>query len=341
MELPVQDYYRHALSMKDSEIKLRDQINQWLPSVIIDAHAHCNLPKHVLGVGEYAKNHMLSTFPYLSLKESIALKELFFPGKEVSTLRFAKTFKGIDHRAANDYLLAESPVNDRIALFGLPEDVDYTNRMLKHPRVSALKMYWSYVDPPAKVIYEFIQKDILEEAQMLNVPVILHLPRMIVHSIDDLLQVVSDFPKLRIVVPHIGSSKMVVGGLSEAMNRLVSVETVYMDTSLNPSAEVVGLALDSIGPSRLMFGTDEPLCLIRSAPYEHPIKGQRITADYKYHWIDADEFEEYGHLAKDVPHSHWQSVGAIKAAIETRPRSSQESVKQKIFYETAKTFYNF
>jgi len=217
--VPVADHFRHALNLKPQEVVLRKELGEWLPEVIIDCHAHCNLEAHVGDVSDYAYRHMMSSFTYLSLEDSIRLQDLFYPWRKVRSLRFPKTFRGIDHRAANDYLLRESPEDDRIAVFGLPEDFDYTVGIMRHPRASALKMYWSYVDPPAKKIYDFFTPEILEEAQALDLPIILHLPRMIVHTCDDLMSMLSDFPRLRVVLAHLGLSKLLVPGLEEAYRR--------------------------------------------------------------------------------------------------------------------------
>lgn len=341
MYLPIEDYYAHAYRLSAEEVRIRDELMDWVPDYIIDAHAHCNLPEHVVEINSRARIHMLSTFPYFPLKDSKRLRTMFFPGKELRSLRFAKTFRGLNHRAANDYLLEQSPAEDRIALFGLPENIEYTNQMLAHPRVSALKMYWSYVEPPAETIYDFFRPEILEEAQNRDIPLVLHLPKMIVRSLDDLLQVACDFPRLRMVLAHLGLSKLVVPGLEDALNAAAKVETIYMDTALNPSADVVAMSLQTFGPERLMFGSDEPLNLIRSVPYEHPEKGQRIVSDYPYHWVDQDEFQQYGHLAKGATHAHWLSMTAIKEAVERLHPRQRTHAKEWIFRKTAEAVYGF
>lgn len=341
MDLPIQDYFAHAYRLSAEEIRVRDELMDWIPDRIIDAHAHCNLPEHVVEINPRARMHMLSTFPYFPLEDSEWLRTMFFPGKELRSLRFAKTFRGLNHRAANDYLLEQSPAEDRIALFGLPEDVAYTNQMLSHPRVSALKMYWSYVEPPAETIYDFFRPEILEVAQALDVPLVLHLPKMIVRSLDDLKQVSRDFPRLRVVLAHLGLSKLVVPGLEEALTEASKIDTIFMDTALNPSVDVVAMSLRTFGPERLMFGSDEPLNLIRSVPYEHPKKGQRIVTDYQYHWVNQDEYCEYGHLAKGATHAHWLSMVAIKEAVERLPLNQRTSVKEWVFRKTAEVVYGF
>ncbi|PIR93383.1 hypothetical protein COT99_00960 [Candidatus Falkowbacteria bacterium CG10_big_fil_rev_8_21_14_0_10_43_10] len=146
-------YLTHAKKFTDAEYSLIKDFVDWLPETIIDCHAHCNLPEHVCMIDDRAYHHMLSTFPSFSLEESKELQMLLYPGKTVRTLQFPKTFRGINHKVANLYLLEQSSNRDRIALYGLPDDIGYTVGMLDHPRVSALKMYYSYLEPPAKEIY--------------------------------------------------------------------------------------------------------------------------------------------------------------------------------------------
>jgi hypothetical protein len=102
--VPVADHMRHALVLKPEEKILREEFGSWLPDTIIDCHAHCNLETHVNFVSDHAYGHMLSTFTYFGLEDSIKLRDLFFPERTVHSLRFPKTFRGIDHRAANDDL---------------------------------------------------------------------------------------------------------------------------------------------------------------------------------------------------------------------------------------------
>ncbi len=341
MDIPTEAYLGYALRFKPEEVRFQSECASWLPDRIIDCHAHCNLAEHVLSVHEYARRHMLSTFPYYSIEDSTRIQGLLYPGKKVRALRFPKTFRGVDHRSANEYLLQESPSLDRVAIFGLPEDIDYTVGMMRHPRCSALKMYWSYVDPPARQVYEFFRPEILEEAQALGVPIVLHLPQMIVRSLSDLVQVLTDFPRLHVAIAHLGLSKMLVPGLLEAYNILRGYECVSLDTALNPSADVVALALSCFGRERIMFGSDEPLNLIRSVAYTHPEYGQRIVADYLYHWADPTEHAQFQHLAVNAAHSHWSCVQAIRHAIECYPLQEREDLKHRVFYANAERFYGF
>lgn len=341
LEIPTDKYLAHALDFSPEEQRFRDEFAEWLPDNLIDCHAHCNLPEHVLGMTDRARKHMFSTFPGHSLDDSERIKKLFYPWKVVRSLRFANVFRGIDHRSANQYLLEESPTKDRIAVFGLPEDIEYTVGLLRHPRCSALKMYYSYLEPPAEKIYDIFRPEILEEAQTLDIPLVLHLPKMIIFSLPDLLQMFRDFPRLRAVIAHLGSSKLVQPELFNAFEIVAKIGNISLDTSLNTSAEVVHMALSSFGSHRILFGSDEPLSLIRSAVFIHPEKGQRLATSYPYHWVDETERAQFGHLASASVHAHWQSLQAIRNAINQFPEETRKGMKKRVFHDNAQSFFKF
>jgi len=331
----------YALDFKPQERELLNGFTRWLPSKIIDCHAHCNLAEHVRWVDDTTYNHMLSTFPSFSLEESVQWHNMLYPGKDIRSLRFPKTFSGIDHRQANRYLFENSKFSDRVALYGLPDDIGYTIATLHNPRVSALKMYYSYFKPPATEIYQYFPKEVLEVAQELDIPIILHPPRIITKCLDQTIDLLQDFPRLRVVLAHLGLTKIVVPGLKEAYEALAQCDRIFLDTALVPSAEVVSLAIRSFGIDRIMYGSDEPLNLIRSATYTHPAKGQRLITEYPYHWVDPSEHTEFQHMVAGVTHAHWQTLNAIKTAIEGMPFSVQESAKQRIFNDNASAFFGF
>ncbi len=340
-QIPREAYLAYARSFTDKENQLINEFSEWLPDEIIDCHAHCNLPEHVGSIDERTYHHMLSTFPSFSLEESRAWHTLLHPGKRIRTLRFPKTFRGIDHRAANSYLLKESPKQDRVAIYGLPDDPSYTISMFVHSNVSALKMYYSYLEPPATEIYQYFPKAVLAAAEASKIPIILHLPTRITGCLNQVLKLVEDFPRLRICVAHLGLTKNIIPGLEDAFRAIAKHDNVNLDTALVPSTEVVGLVLRIFGADRIMYGSDEPLNLIRSVPYLHPQRGQRLITEYPYHWVDPIEHEEFKSLAIGATHAHWQALQAIKIAVTKLPSETRQAVKQKLFHDSAKSFYGF
>ncbi len=336
-----QAYLSHALDITPQEHDKIKEYSDWLLPVIIDAHAHSNLPEHAIDAPTKAYSHMLSTFPGYTIEESQAVHNIFHPATEIRSLRFAKTFKGIAHAAANAYLLDNCPQGDRVVLYGLPDDVPYTVDMLTDPRVAGLKMYYSYLDPNATHIYEIFKPEILEVAERESVPIILHPPKVITESVGDVLNLKYDFPNLKVSLAHLGLSKFDIAGLQDAYEALAENTDIVMDTALNPSADVTYRAIKTLGADRVMYGTDEPLDLLRSVPYIHPDKGQRITTSHFYHWQDPKEYAEYKHLASNAIHAHWLCLDALKSAIDRLPADEQSTAKQKIFHDNASHFFGF
>lgn len=336
-----QSYLRHALSITPKEREKIEEYSDWLPPVVIDAHTHSNLPEHVVDIPAKAYNHMLSTFPGYTIEESQMVRSILHPTTEIHSLRFAKTFRGIAHVAANAYLLDNCPQGDRVALYGLPDNIPYTVDMLSDPRVAGLKMYYSYIDPNATHIYEIFKPEILEVAERESIPIVLHPPKVITESVDDVLNLKHDFPDLKISLAHLGLSKFDIPGLQDAYEALAENTDVVMDTALNPSEDVTFRAIKTLGVDRVMYGTDEPLDLLRSVPYIHPDKGQRITTSYLYHWQDPEEHAEYKHLADNAIHAHWLCLDALKSAIGRLPAGEQPAAKQKIFHDNASNFFGF
>lgn len=334
-------YLTSSLSFTPKEANLRDYLMDFMPGTVIDAHAHSNLMEHVVSLDERIFHHMMSTFPYFSLEDSYAVKDVFFPGKKVQNLRFPHAFKGIDHRSANDYLLANSVSQDKVGVYGIPTDVAYTTQMLKHPGVAALKMYPAFFTPPVKEIYAYFKPEILEEAQSLDIPIILHLPTLITNCRDDLRNVITDFPKLRIVLAHLGLPHLVVPGLEEVYKEFASHDNLFMDTAMIPSEEVVGMAIRTFGTEKIIFGSDEPLYLVRALVYKNPKLGERLITKEKYHWVDPEEQREFSYLAKDVMHMHWSALLAVKNAVDKLPSVVRDKSRENIFYKNARSLFKF
>lgn len=337
----IEEYFNYSRNLTPYETEQIKVFSEWLPNQIIDVHAHCNLPEHAQNIDPKMLTHMMTTFPYYSIDQSEMFKRVLFPETEVRTLRFPHVVRGIDIKGANDYLSKENPLDDRVALLGIPTDIEYTTKSLEEKKVNALKMYYIFFDPPASTIYQTFPKEILDVAQQTDTPIILHLPRMITLSKDDLEQTITDFPRLRIALAHLGLPHIPVPGLQEVYRYFSKFQQVYMDTAMIPSQEVVSMAIKEFGTNRIMFGSDEPLHLIRASVYHNPERGQRLITEYPYHWVDPEEHERFSHLASGVTHAIWPALNAIKDAIGELPNSSQSEAKDKIFHDNAKDFYNF
>ena len=171
-------YLEDSLTLTDREKKLVKVFSKWLPDQIVDCHTHCNLRDHVQEVDEEMYHQMISTFQGFSLEDSHRVEEIFFVGKNLKTLRFPFPFRGIDMKAANDYLLTNVKDPDKVALCGIPNDVDYTISMLRTGRFAALKMYDQQFNPLLSKFTNIFHQN-FRVSRKLGVPIILHLPKTI------------------------------------------------------------------------------------------------------------------------------------------------------------------
>ncbi len=339
--VPVEAYYDRLMTLSDDELRLRDEVLTWLPQTIIDCHVHCNLPSHVDEIPESIFYHMMSSLPYGSLQQSTAISDLLFPGRVVRKLVFAHAFFGINHRAVNDYLAAEAvDLGHRVALFGPADDESYVVEELQSGRWAALKMY--YLAGPVKrsKILDVFSMRILSAAQESQTPIILHVPTPLTASIGEVEEISKILPDLPIVLAHCGVMHLPSDATATAIRRAADLKNVFMDTARVHSAEVLSVALGAFGPSRILFGSDEPLSLLRSVTYHNPDLGPRIVTDFPYHWTDMEEFKIYGNLATNAVNSIWEQLTSLRAAI-VAVCSQPDEATEAVLHSNANALFGF
>jgi predicted TIM-barrel fold metal-dependent hydrolase len=352
MPLPEYDYrkyFEHGMSPTEYETTYRDVLNGRLPSDIVDCHVHAAEAQDfdVGKMSDFAWHHMVSTYPETTLEQSEAINQLVLPDRSIKKLRFAHAFAGINHKRVNDYLISESPSKDRVALFGLSdseEDIEYTVEELRTGNYTGLKMYYMSSPEPKFNLYDYFPKTVLAEAEAQGVPIILHFPRTLSRSIGELEDLVANFPKLQVMLAHVGVTWFVHDGIDKMLEKVSDHKNVFVDTSGVTEKDVVLKALQHLGPNRVLYGSDEPYNILREFSYENPDLGPRILCDHPYHWVDLKEFAEYGHLAPpDMTYSQLQQVDALVTAIgEVANTPSQEDeIIQLIFHDNAQEKFGF
>lgn len=347
MSIPYERYYEHALTLNEEELTLQSQLTPRLPDLMVDTHAHGSASQHFRAaeMPDHIKGHMMSTFPVTTLEMSETISATLLPGQEIQKVRFAHAFTGIAHRAVNEYLIDESPERDRVVLFGTSnstDDIDYTKQQLRSGAYVGLKMYYNASNPPKEKLTEYFPPEILSVAEAEHIPIILHLPKSLYRSTDEVEEVVECYPDLQIVLAHIGVAHVVRPELEGILSRLARSGNVYVDTSGVDDAELVLKALRHLGPDNVLYGSDEPLNLIRAIVYDNPELGPRLLTDYDYHWVDAAERARWRHLAdKPFVHNHWRQLQTILVAAERFAMRSSEKNRllDSIFHGNAQRVF--
>lgn len=338
--IPVEAYLEYALKFQSEEISLRAQFAEWLPDEIIDIHTHSNLKRHCLMVDKSILR-LLSTFPWFEISDHIRISKILYLNKKVRLLVFSNPYRGINHRAVNDYLvkIASDELGIFPVLYGLPDDIDYTISQLKTRRFYGLKMYPEYRFPRFLKICEYYPDRILSFVEDIRIPIILHLPDVPPNCLDELEGIIQRFPRLRIILPHMGLIDFPFSGIEKVFSRVSRWKSVFLDTSMVTSSEVFTIALNYCGHRKILFGTDQPLNLIRGKKYIHPRLGARVATSYSYHWAIPEEQAEFSVYAINSTHIHWQVLSALRQAIASYSSYNQEEVKKSIFFENAKEVF--
>lgn len=346
-----QSYFTHGMNPTDREVAWRDNLNSRLPDQIIDAHVHNSTEDSFdpNEMSDFTWGHMVSTYPVTTIEQSSQIGDLMFPDKVVSKLRFAHAFRGIAHAVVNTYLVDNSPAQDRVALFGLhetPEEIDYTIAELENgsgTKYNGLKMYYSSGSKPVYDLYEYFPKPILAMAEKSEVPIILHLPNSAKSSIHELKDISESFPSLRIVLAHIGVTWIDSPDLAGTLSNVAKFKNISVDTSGVTDSNVIKKAIYALGADRVIFGTDEPLSLLREQTYDNPEIGPRIITDYPYHWVDIEEHKRFKDVVPPPSYSHLQQLASLALALDSvaQTESEKQDMSEKIFYSNADRLFGF
>jgi hypothetical protein len=101
-------------------------------------------------------------------------------------------------------------------------------------------------------------------------------------NIYELLTISNDYPNITLIVAHIGRS-FCLPTAKDGLPHFVGQPNVYFDTAANLNMDVLQFAIETIGPSRLLFGSDMPIMLMRGVREHHGNQYVNYT-DGQYSW---------------------------------------------------------
>lgn len=329
-DIPADRYFSAALTLSAKEGERLAAALDMLPESIIDAHTHIARRDDVEGLSTEFLRHVVSTFPAYSLEMAAAAKRALWPGKQVCSARMAHAVAGYRHAAINEHLHSDLPAGDFLIAFGLASSPSDVHRLLFRGGVSALKMYFHSVDPPLRTIREVFPKPALEAAQAAHVPIILHLPTSLPDGLNEVRDVATQYPLLPIILAHLGGhgGQALTPQISAAFSAIAELPTIFMDTAFIFDCGLVNAAVRALGPHRILFGSDEPLSLIRATAYVHPRLGPRLYAP-GYHW-STDDGPPTDVTSRVPTLLHIQVLEAIIDAVDGDPK-----ILQAIFCDNA------
>jgi hypothetical protein len=256
-----------------------EHFEDWLPQRIIDAHTHITDPRlRRAPITEAMRRQywVNEVFEPITFSEADRCHATVFPGRELRCVAFGVPDLDFDLEAQNRYVREGCLARQwqSLAVVRPQWSAAQLASELAKPGVIGIKPYYALIAANRQTrdahleagIFEFLPHHLLEVAHERHAWVTLHVPKAARLGHPDNLREIAElrrrYPNVALVIAHLGRC------YTEAHARaglppLAEDPGIYVDTSavLNPASHRV--ALECLGPERVLYGTDNPILYMR------------------------------------------------------------------------------
>ena len=256
-----------------------EHLEAWLPERLIDAHVHVSRSadrKRRLSDAERRRFWVSEAADDMDAPTADRSIATCYPGRSVSIVAMGHPELSFDIEAANEYVAAECVSRGwhGLALLRPEWTADQAAAELAKPGVIGFKPYYSMLpsdkDPRDGLIessiFDFLPHHILELLDDRRAWLTLHPPKKdrLPHpdNIREIKEIRRRYPNIVLVVAHLGRC-YTEPHAAEGLPAFADDPGLYFDNSavLNPA--VHRIALQRLGPDRILYGTDNPVFYMR------------------------------------------------------------------------------
>lgn len=308
-----------------------------LPAAVLDFHTHIWRPDQRLAPGE---RDQAPGSRYVVVEDDYSIEALLadgarlFPGRGFSAVCFGNPTPATDTAKTNAYAAQATARPGLFPLIITGRDTlppDELERRVRQEGFFGYKVYlpWRGDDYGQVTIEQMIGPAQMSLADELGLVVLLHVPRA-GRLADPLVQegvrrLAGDSPRAAIVLAHCGRCYL-PDEMQAASGAVRDLANVYLDTAMVMDPTVLQIALEQIGPERLLFATDLPVAAMR---------GRRVYV--MDHWVDVVlsgyPQSAYRVASDDIRATFmaWEIVLAVRRAAERV--GLDEAALHAIFYD--------
>jgi hypothetical protein len=256
-----------------------EHLEGWLPRRIIDAHTHVADPRlRLTPMTETMRRQywVNEVFEPIDAPTAERCYRTVFPNRVFSCVAFGVPDLDFDLDCGNSYLQSEGPKRGwhSLAVIRPQWTQEKVTALLDAPGVIGVKPYYSLISSNRETrdthleasIFDFLPHHILEVVNQRHAWVTLHVPKADrlghAHNLREVREIRRSYPNISLVIAHLGRCYTELHAL-EALPRFADDPGLYFDTSavVNPASHRV--ALQHLGPHRLLYGSDNPIFYMR------------------------------------------------------------------------------
>lgn len=325
------------------ERRLRD----WLPDKIIDIHTHVWLRR--FNKKERIKPARTVSWPSMVADQNpvehlVETYNLMFPGKSVTPLMFAGLVSDNKLDEANDYVAQVSRERKFPALiFSHPRwGAKEFEKKIKAGSLLGAKSYLSLAAPclPAAEIriFDYFPHHQLEVLNKHGLIMMLHIPRNArlrdPVNLAQMLEIEERYPDIKLIIAHVGRAYC-PEDIGDAFKVLSKTKKMYFDISANTNAEAFRQLLETVGPKRVLFGSDMPILRMRTRRICENGKYINLVPKGMYGDVSADSHmrEVEGEAAEKLTFFMYEELDAFRRAAHAVRLNARDV--EDVFYNNA------
>ena len=252
----------------------QQQLSDFLPPQIIDIHTHVWLKSFLTDSSAESRG---PKWPMLvaqdnSIEDLLETYDLMFPRQKVTPLIFSFPQRGVAFEQANGYVSQVARQRHLPSLIvSTPEwSPQRLEQLVQAGGFLGLKPYPDFAPlsiPSSEVtIFDFLPRAHLEVANAHSWLVMLHIPRSKrlrdPVNLEQMLEIERRYPNVRLIIAHIGRAYC-LEDVGQAFELLQSTEHMLFDFCATTNAQVVEGIIRTVGPRRVLFGSDMPILRMR------------------------------------------------------------------------------
>jgi len=253
----------------------QEHLDSWLPLRIFDAHTHvCEPHLRVEEMTEEKRRQywVNEVAEPIGAADAQRCFETVFPDRGFSCLVFGHPSLEYDIEGSNASLQAECVKRAwyRLAVVRPQWSAERVAAELDLPGVLGVKVYYAMIGNDLTTrdryleagIFDFLPHHQLELLNERGAWVTLHVPKAdrLGHprNIAQIKQIRRQYPNVVLVIAHLGRC-YTMPHAEESLPLLADDEGLYFDNSAVLNPHVHRFAIETLGPKRILFGTDNPV----------------------------------------------------------------------------------